>query len=264
MQDYEQNDNSDDDNDVTILKFKKSNDEFDFLYPDLNDPHFNIKIAKKKEFNDTQYDGKITDVKKQSDVLCNIDFELMPHQLFVRNFLSLQTPYNSLFLYHGLGSVRTCTAIGISEEMRVFMKDAGLTSENQRILVIATPIGLQKFQLELFDDSKLKIDTFGKWNIQSCVGNSILNEVNPPALKGLTRQEIVSNIKRIIADSYQFFDYIEFARFAEKKDAKQFFSNRLLIIDEVHNIYFNGKSNQNNIVSKVLFHIVKESDNLRK
>ena len=37
---------------------------YDFLYPDLNDPNFNTKIASRKEFNDTQFDGKITDIKK--------------------------------------------------------------------------------------------------------------------------------------------------------------------------------------------------------
>ena len=45
----------------------------------------------------------------------------MPHQNFVK-FLSFNTPYNSLFLYHGLGSGKTCSSIGVSEEMRIYMK----------------------------------------------------------------------------------------------------------------------------------------------
>jgi hypothetical protein len=74
------------------------------LYPSLNDPNFSLKIAEKKEFHDTKYDGEIYDLKKHSDVLSKADFELSPHQMFVRNFLSFQTPYNSLLLYHGLGT----------------------------------------------------------------------------------------------------------------------------------------------------------------
>ena len=35
---------------------------YDFLYPDLNDPDFAAKIAKRKEFNDFQYDGAIKDI----------------------------------------------------------------------------------------------------------------------------------------------------------------------------------------------------------
>jgi hypothetical protein len=46
----------------------------------------------------------------------------MPHQNFVKNFLSLQTPYNGLLLYHGLGPGKTCSAIGIADEMRSYMK----------------------------------------------------------------------------------------------------------------------------------------------
>ena len=87
-------------------------DETPHLYPNLNDKKFNIKIASKKEFNDTKYDGKIYEnIKEQSDILANADFELQPHQAFVKNFMSFQTPYNSLLLNHGLGSGK-CHAKG--------------------------------------------------------------------------------------------------------------------------------------------------------
>ena len=83
----------------------------EFLYPNLDDPNFNIKIAEKKEFSDTKYDGTIHDIKKYVDSLNNAEFELSPHQAFTRNFMSFQTPYNSLLLYHGLGSGK-CHAKG--------------------------------------------------------------------------------------------------------------------------------------------------------
>jgi len=69
------------------LSSNEGHDEF--LYPNLNDTNFNIKIAEKKEFNDTKYDGVIyEDIKKQADILSNADFELQPHQAFVKNFMS--------------------------------------------------------------------------------------------------------------------------------------------------------------------------------
>jgi len=34
-------------------------DHMEFLYPQLNDPNFNAKLANFKEFNDTKYDGEI-------------------------------------------------------------------------------------------------------------------------------------------------------------------------------------------------------------
>jgi hypothetical protein len=68
-------------------------DKNDYLYPNLNDKDFNIKIASKQEFNDTKYDGTIhEDIKKHADDLAKVDFELQPHQAFVKNFLSFQTP----------------------------------------------------------------------------------------------------------------------------------------------------------------------------
>ena len=86
--------------------------EDSFLYPNLNDKAFNIKIANKKEFNDTKYDGTIHEnIKEHADLLAKADFELQPHQAFVKNFMSFQTPYSSLLLYHGLGTGK-CHAKG--------------------------------------------------------------------------------------------------------------------------------------------------------
>ena len=73
-------------------------DKFANLYPSLDDPNFNIKIAEKQEFNESTYDGTLYDIEEQAKKLCEADFELVPHQLFVRNFLSFQTPF-ILFIF---------------------------------------------------------------------------------------------------------------------------------------------------------------------
>ena len=93
----------------------------DYLYPRLEDEEFNLKLSQHKELRDHQYDGYITSVKDEAEALCNADFELATSE-FCENFMSFNTPYNSLLLYHGLGSGKTCSAIGISEEMRKYMK----------------------------------------------------------------------------------------------------------------------------------------------
>jgi hypothetical protein len=101
---------------IKIVPNKKINN--DFLYPDLNDENFNIKISEKKEFYDTMNTEKIyrnKELVEHADKMCNATYELQQHQYFVKNFMSFQTPYNSLLLYHGLGSGKTCSAIGISE-----------------------------------------------------------------------------------------------------------------------------------------------------
>ena len=262
------------DNEMVNFEYNESNNDFDFLYPDLDDPHFNIKIAKKKEFNDTQYDGTLYDIKKQANILCNIEFELMPHQLFVRNFLSLQTPYNSLFLYHGLGSGKTCSAIGIAEEMRSYMKQVRQNEEDsRRIIVIAAPNVQMNFRMQLFDPSKLLMSKSGEWNIKSCVGNSLLNEINPAHIKGMTKDKIEANMNKIIDSSYEFFGYTEFTnkvvdymRNTDNEEVRKqlimkVFRNRLIIIDEVHNLRVEDGKNKN--VTEHLFYIVKQAKNVR-
>ena len=105
-----------------IEDVEKIKEKYNFLYPLLSQPDFNIKIAEKREFDDTKYPEEvITDIKKQANFLCNEkEFELMPHQKFVRNFLSSMTPYNGVLLYHGLGTGKTCTAISVAEQTTLY------------------------------------------------------------------------------------------------------------------------------------------------
>ena len=236
---------------------------FDYLYPTLDDQKFNIKIAERKEFNETQYEGGVYPIEEHADKLCNTDFELAPHQMFVRNFLSFQTPYNSLLLYHGLGSGKTCSAIGISEDMRDYLKQMNM---NQRIIVVASPNVQDNFKLQLFDDRKLKLID-GLWNIRACTGNKFLKEINPMNMKGLTREKIIRRVRAIINASYMFLGYIEFANYIQKKSLvesdvgetkkrkmmklrlQRHFENRLIIIDEIHNIRVSDENKNKRVAS---------------
>jgi len=253
--------------------------ENSYLYPNLNDPNFIIKIAEKKEFNDTQYDGEIHhDIKSYADILSKAEFELAPHQAFVRNFLSFQTPYNSLLLYHGLGSGKTCSAIGVCEEMRDYLKQVSIS---KRIIIVASKNVQDNFRLQLFDERKLKnID--GIWNIKGCVGNKLLKEINPIGFNGLTREKIVSQIKGLINNSYLFLGYGQFANYIIKtatvepgsyssenvrtkkaiRQLKAEFDSRLIVIDEVHNIRMT-EDNENKYVAMNLELLVKSADNIR-
>ena len=249
--------------------------QFSNLYPSLDDRDFNIKIAEKKEFNETKYDGTIYDIEEEAKKLCEADFELVSHQLFVRNFLSFQTPYNSLLLYHGLGTGKTCSAITVSEEMRTYLKQLGIA---QRIIVVASPNVQENFKLQLFDERKLKL-VDGLWNLRACTGNKYLKEINPMNMKGLSKEKVIKQINSIIHNSYLFLGYIEFANYIVKKSdsaedepkkrksemirkLKKHFSNRLIIIDEVHNIRISDDK-QDKRVAQELFKLVKYVDNLR-
>ena len=248
-------------------------DQYSFLYPRLSDDNFNIQIAEKREFWDTRYpDPEIYEnIGKHGNFLCNErEFELLPHQLFVRNFLSSLTPYNGLLLYHGLGTGKTCSAISICEERRGYLKQI---NSDSRIFIIASPNVQENFKIQLFDERKLKkID--GAWNLRACTGNTYLSEINPMNMKDLPKKIIIQEVKKIIRSSYRFIGYIEFSNFvdrilqqvksdqAKKKLLKKIFSNNLIVIDEVHNIR-HSSDNPKKKVGINLKKVVEAASNLK-
>ena len=248
------------------------------LYPLLDDPNFNVKIAQHQEFNETKFDGEIKDIKETAEAFCNKEFELMPHQIFVKNFLSLETPYNSLLLYHGLGTGKTCSAIGIAEEMRNYMKQVQV---NQRIMIIASPNVQNNFRLQLFDDRKLKFEN-GVWNLNTCVGNSLLGEINPSRTLDLSREKIISQINQLINQYYIFMGYRELGNFIKKKiqvpsdgltidqqknmelqKIKHTFNNRLIIVDEIHNLRILQDNKESKKTATLLMQICQKAENTR-
>jgi len=243
------------------------------LYPTLNDPNFNKKIAEKKEFSDTKYDGTIYNVKEYADILSKAEFELLPQQAFVRNFMSFQTPYNSLLLFHGLGSGKTCSAIGVCEEMRDYLKQMGI---NKQIIIVASPNVQDNFKLQLFDERKLK-EVDGLWTIKGCLGNKLLKEINPTGMKGLKKDKIIQQAKSLINSSYQFVGYLQFSNEIVRnadldntevsqetkiRNLQNIYNNSLIVIDEVHNIRISD-DNENKNVAKNLTYLVNVVDNLR-
>jgi Cdc6-like AAA superfamily ATPase len=169
------------------------------------------------------------DEEEEAEILCNAQIELAPNQQFVRNFLSVETPYNSLLLYHGLGTGKTCSAISVAEEMRDYMKQMGIT---QQIIVIASPNVQENFRLQLFDERELREIEPGVWNIRACTGNKFIKEINPMNMKGLTRDKIVKQIQRLISSHYLFFGYNEFANYARTQASSIGISQDDAVIEE--------------------------------
>lgn len=249
------------------------------LYPHLNDPQFNTKIYKKKEFNDLIVPKHTGTVVENIDKICEADFELAPHQIFVRNFLSSLTPYNSLLLYHGLGTGKTCSAITVCEEMRTYMKQIGIT---KKIIIVASPNVQQNFRSQIFDDRKL-VENDGLWNLKGCTGNRFIREINPMSMKGLPKKKVVKQVRKIINQYYTFMGYIEFSNYISKIKNKYLdkttditdeqkqnsinliskeFSNRLIVIDEVHNIRYSSDNPKKSIAENLQL-LVKHSDTLK-
>ena len=256
----------------------------EFVYPPLTDPTFNTNIVLKKEFADLRSDTHVYDPELRAIQLCDSqEFELLPHQAFVRNFLSFRTPYNGLLLFHGLGTGKTCSAISVTEEMRLYLRQIGV---QKRIIVVASPNVQDNFRRQLFDERRLE-KRGTRWSLKSCAGDEMLQEINPTGMTGLDRATIIKLVKQIIRRSYlfmgpeQFSNYISrvMERYAHVEDdanrkrlvsngIRKEFSNRLLVIDEVHNIRVTRDSPQGfdkkgDKVAKYLHELVQHTDNLK-
>jgi hypothetical protein len=185
--------------------------------------------------------------------------------------MSFQTPYNSLLLFHGLGSGKTCSAIGVCEEMRDYLKQMGISKQ---IIIVASPNVQDNFRLQLFDERKLK-EVDGIWTTKGCLGNKLLKEINPTGMKGLPREKVIQQVKNLINMSYYFVGYLQFSNDIVRKSGnpelsteskirnlQNEYSDSLIVIDEVHNIRISD-DNENKSVAKNLMYLVSVVNNLR-
>ena len=219
-------------------------------YPLLKDKLFQKKIALKKEFQ-FKYDATEKDISEEpgkTGVCFPEQFTLAPHQEFVKTFISVHTPYNGLLLYHGMGSGKTCSVIGITEEHRKYNK---LNKQFKKILIVASPNIQNNFRLQLFDPQKLK-KVGGIWKLDTCVGEEILQELSYYNIQNISKESITKLIQSKIMKNYEFMGYEKFgnsirkmleklkvAKATDKQVKRAFrekFSGRMIVVDEVHNI----------------------------
>jgi hypothetical protein len=209
------------------------------LYPDVEDPNFVSRLLKKSEFADTYSFPPTTETSP--------DFEVTPVQRFVANFLHPRTPYMSALLYHGVGVGKTCAAIQTAEAyLDVYPR--------RKVMIVAPPTIQSGFIRTIFDMETLKIGKGEELNNAiGCTGNTYLR------LTGLVRERnkevIERDIKKAIKRRYEFYGYLQFRnhirnilnkasklgteeeiRYRQLKYIKAEFNNRLLIIDEAHNL----------------------------
>ena len=241
------------------------------MYPLLDDDNFNIKITLKDEFNsagsllESNTDDDVArPINIQADELCNQTFQHHPHQIFVKNFLSTNTPYNSLLLFHGVGTGKTCSAISISEEYRQSMKATG---NIKKILIVASPNVQENFRKQIFNENMIEEDSNneGYFKMNTCVGNDLLHEINPNGTK-MKKETLISQANAIIDRHYEFVGYRKFGTLIDghhkRNNLKKIFAGRMIIIDEVHNIRMN-QDDENKKTAKSMNLLVEEVKYMR-
>lgn len=244
----------------TIENYKK---DFEY-YPDTIENNVSEKIYSKKELRLHAYKSDIGKIEDK----CNRNyFELAPHQLFLKNLISTNTNYKSLLVFHGVGVGKSCSAISIAENF----KDIYADPEN-RIIILASSniqIGWRK---TIYDPSKRE---------NQCTGSTYRDVDVSKETESSNKRKINKKIKKF----YQLHGYSSFANIvkkqlkqtngyiidpfeklkADKELIRKIYSNRVLIIDEVHNIRNNtyeDKQSERDTIHYIEM-VIKYSDNLR-
>ena len=234
--------------------------DIESTYPLINDPEFNIKISRKKEFQEI-YNKNNLSLEEFTELENAKSFTMNSQQLFVRNFLSVNTPYNSLLLYHGLGTGKTCSSIGVAMEKIKYMYN---TNIKKKIIFVSNPNVQHNFKQSLFDENKLVYNkNTNEWRLLTCVGEDILKIVNP-SNENLDEIKIKQKIKVFINEWFQFTGYTKLSNDINEsiRSKNNVFNNTLIIIDEIHNIRMSDDS-KNKRIAENLTYLVKNSDNLQ-
>lgn len=205
------------------------------------------------------------------------NFKLHPAQRLLRRILSPDAPTRSLLLFHGTGVGKTCTAVQVAEEyiLRPEFQD-------KKVMVVSSASVSANFQTTLFNMSRVHVDEVsGTLESKQCTGRRYLDmlmriESEPRNWKDpAVRDKLQRTAKRITDEFYEFMGYISFGNLIREKLSgpeadidkawvHKHFDNRLLIIDEAHNIRFSEKEGPSSAktITDGISRLVKVADGL--
>ena len=255
-------------------KITKEIQEYGFrYYPDPKEEDFREVILSKREFGMNLVEGNTRSFESacQSGV-----FELSPHQVFLKQWMSPNTPYKGLLIYHGVGVGKTCSGVSIAENFKdIYGRRGGVKR------------GGDNDDEDIEDDGGEGVDkriiVLASQNIQVGWKNTIVN----PALGGAqctgdaypfhgahSETKLKSFKTKVVKTYYDLMGYTSFANSvkrmldketgaeAERDCIRRNFSGRMLIIDEVHNIRSTDTQNTRNTIDMIM-KVIKHSQNLR-
>ena len=202
------------------------------------------------------------------------DFKLQPSQRFVRRVMSPESPTRSMIMVHGVGTGKSCSAIQIAEEYIIRPE-----FQDKKVLVLANPAIQENFKAQIFDISRLSVDPDGLLLSKQCTGRRYLDMIQRSQGESLrltdkaSQQRVTNLANKIIEEFYEFQGYMTFAniidRSKQNKSPKdmdawihQTFDNRLIIVDEAHNLKETTETETNKLVAIALEHILKTANGI--
>ena len=237
-------------------------------YPDYHNPDFIFSLSQKAEFFYKQNVFENNTLEKKCS---STTFELGNHQQFLQSFINKKTNYKGLLVFHGVGVGKTCSAITISNSFRDSYKAKG-----KRIICLVAGNIQPGWKKTIYDYTKGE---------NQCTGDTYHDIIMGMEKKTYQQQTGVRRkVNKMIKDYYEFYGYREFSgkikrllkirigdrdisdserKKIEKEFMKEYFSDRLLIVDEVHNLRNEKNDNHAKETLQYLDKVIKYSVNLR-
>ena len=206
-------------------------------------------------------------------------FNFFSHQKLVRDYLQRESPFRGLLLYHGLGVGKTCASIGIAEALKSNRKIVVILNKSlkQNFIVNLKKCGDEYYRLnqhwfyhrftgaeDAMRDYALHVKipltaaSRGVWLVD------FSKKPNYETLSDDDREALEEQIDRMISHKYEFvhLDGLNQRRLQQMNE-KRILDNKLLIIDEVHNLS-NAMAKENmGVRAYYLKKLIMEAENLK-
>tara|TARA_B100001094_G_scaffold19224_1_gene16426 strand:- start:9612 stop:13187 length:3576 start_codon:yes stop_codon:yes gene_type:complete len=254
-----------------VIDMKEFNSKEEYIlkcnylsYPDYNESNFRYNLSRKAEFFHCK---GLLNLMELENRCSSKEFELGNHQQFLKNFMNKNTPYKGLLVFHGVGVGKTCSAVTISNSFRDVYK-----KEDKKIICLVSKNIQPNWRNTIYDPTKGE---------EQCSGDSFQHIV-----REMDRKNIKTKVKRMINEYYDFYGYqqfsnkikylleLKFKSFSqdisdeekinlEKEVIESYFSNRVLIVDEIHNLRDDNLDEYKKETIFYLDKVIKYSKNLR-
>jgi hypothetical protein len=207
-------------------------------------------------------------------------FELFNHQKLVRDYINMGSPYRGILMYHGLGVGKTCASIGIAESFR---------GENRDIIILLNKSLKQNFKVNLmkcgFEYYRLhnhwfyhkfthndKMYSYAKFigipnkilETGGCWFIDFSKEPNFTSFNQKQKDLLNKQIEEFIKKKYSFIhiDGLNKDKLGKMVE-NRVFDNKLLIIDEAHNLTNAMSKMVPGIRGRLLKKIIMDAQNLK-
>jgi len=240
------------------------------------------EIPNRKTFQNWVFDNYKQYVSKKGAVKFNkgAKFNFFNHQKFVRDYLQVDSPYRGLLLFHGLGVGKTCASIGIAEGFRDSRKIVILLNKSlkKNFIVNLMKCGFEYFRINqhwvfnnLKSDTQLKLYSKFLKIPESVIKKNggaffvdFKKKPNYEELSSIQQEMLNLQINEMIKNKYSFL-HLDGLNESKLKQliSDEYLNDKMLIIDEVHNLSNAMAKPSPGIRGKYLKELIMEAKNLK-